>query len=47
MKKIKKENCETNLLAQWDIAVFHGGPSGLLHRTPDEALEKLSLFMKG
>ena len=45
-EKIKKENCETQFINQWDIAVFHGGPSGLLHRTPDQALEKLSILMR-
>ena len=41
-----KQNCKTQFINQWDIAVFRGGPSGLLHRTPDEALEKLSILMR-
>ena len=45
-EKIVKENCKTQLINQWNIAIFRGGPSGLLHRTPDEALEKLSILMR-
>ncbi|MEM7621529.1 MAG: DUF1826 domain-containing protein [Pseudomonadota bacterium] len=30
----------------WDIAVFRGGPEGVLHRTPDAALNQPSLLMR-
>lgn len=30
----------------WDIAVFRGGPEGLLHRTPDTALNGPSILMR-
>ena len=30
----------------WDIAIFHGGPNGLLHRTPDSALNGPSLLLR-
>jgi hypothetical protein len=30
----------------WDIAVFRGGPEGLLHRTPDTALNGASILMR-
>ena len=45
-EQIVKQNCKTQFVNQWDIAVFHGGPSGLLHRTPDESLDKLSILMR-
>lgn len=33
-------------VSDWDIAVFRGGPDGVLHRTPDEALTHPSIIMR-
>ena len=30
----------------WDVAVFRGGTKGLLHRTPDDALNGPSIMMR-
>lgn len=30
----------------WDIAVFRGGPKGLLHRTPNAAKNGPSIMMR-
>ena len=31
---------------EWDIAIFKGGSEGLLHRTPDSALNKNSILLR-
>ena len=33
-------------MGEWDIAIFRGGASGLLHRTPDDALNGHSILMR-
>lgn len=33
-------------MSTWDIAIFRGGPKGLLHRTPDSALNGASILMR-
>ena len=30
----------------WDVAVFRGGKDGLLHRTPDDALNTPSILLR-
>ncbi len=30
----------------WDISIFRGGKNGLLHRTPDAALNEPSLLLR-
>ena len=30
---------------KWDIAVFRGGKNGILHRTPDSALQNQSSIL--
>ena len=45
-EKIVKENSESQFIDQWNVAVFRGGPHGLLHRTPDEALKTPSILMR-
>lgn len=43
--KIIKDVSARQYMNQWDIAVFRGGLEGLLHRTPDEVLEKPSSIL--
>ena len=45
-EKIVKNKAELKFLKPWDIAVFRGGPDGLLHRTPDAALNNPSILMR-
>lgn len=44
--KIVKDPAARQFLSPWDIAIFRGGPNGLLHRTPDAALSAPSLLMR-
>ena len=37
-EKIIKDPSALQFINQWDVAVFRGGPEGVLHRTPDAAL---------
>ena len=30
----------------WDVAIFRGGKNGLLHRTPDIALDSPSILLR-
>lgn len=45
-KNILKDKSLRQFMDQWDIAVFRGGPKGLLHRTPDDALDYPSILMR-
>ena len=49
--KIIKKNAKKKFINSWDIAIFKGkkygiNENGILHRTPDEALGKLSILMR-
>ncbi len=44
--KIVKDCSAIQFINQWDVAVFRGGPKGLLHRTPDAALNGPSILMR-
>ena len=45
-EKIIKDYSALRYINQWDVAVFRGGPKGVLHRTPDAALNGSSVLMK-
>ena len=45
-EKIIKDISKKQFIGEWDIALFKGGPEGLLHRTPDSALNKNSILMR-
>ena len=45
-EKIIKDPAARKYIGQWDVAIFRGGQSGLLHRTPDEALNGPSILMR-
>lgn len=45
-EKIIKDISARRFLNPWDVAVLRGGPDGLLHRTPDDALDTPSMFMR-
>ena len=45
-EKIIKDPSALQFINQWDVAVFRGGPEGVLHRTPDAALNGSSILMK-
>ena len=45
-EKIVLDSSAIKFMDLWDIAVFRGGAKGLLHRTPDEALNNSSVFMR-
>ena len=44
--KILTTNNAREFLNAWDIAIFRGGPDGLLHRTPDAALNTPSILLR-
>ena len=44
--KILTNNTARKFLNAWDIAIFRGGPDGLLHRTPDAALNTPSILLR-
>ena len=44
--KILTSNNARKFLNTWDIAIFRGGPDGLLHRTPDAALNTPSILLR-
>lgn len=44
--KIIKDPSAIRFIDIWDVAVFRGGDKGLLHRTPDAALDKPSILMR-
>ena len=43
---ILKDPSARQFVRLWDIAVFRGGPKGVLHRTPDSALNGPSILMR-
>ena len=45
-EKIIKDPAARQYIGQWDVAIFRGGQHGLLHRTPDEALNGPSVLMR-
>ena len=45
-EKIIKDPSAIRFLNTWDVAVFRGGPKGLLHRTPDAALNGPSILLR-
>ena len=45
-EKILKDPSAIRFLNTWDVAVFRGGPKGLLHRTPDAALNGPSILLR-
>ena len=45
-EKIIKDSAARQHIGQWDVAIFRGGQYGLLHRTPDEALNGPSVLMR-
>lgn len=45
-EKILTDPSAVRFLSTWDVAVFRGGPKGLLHRTPDAALNGPSILMR-
>ena len=45
-EKIIKDPSACQFMNTWDVAIFRGGPKGLLHRTPDAALDGSSVLMR-
>lgn len=45
-EKILKDPSAVRFINAWDVAVFRGGTHGVLHRTPDAALEGPSILMR-
>ena len=46
-KEILKSKSAVEYINKWDIAIFRGGENGILHRTPDSALDcKSSILMR-
>lgn len=45
-EEICKDETRINFIQNGDVAIFRGGEGGLLHRTPDEALNHSSVFMR-
>ena len=46
-EKIVRDKSKLMHLSDWDISIFRGGKSGILHRTPNSALEgKSSVLMR-
>ena len=45
-ENIIKNNSAKKFIREWDVAIFKGGPNGLLHRTPDVALNGPSILMR-
>ncbi len=44
--EIVKDPSAIRFMKAWDVAVFRGGPKGLLHRTPNDAIHKPSILMR-
>eukprot|EP01006_Ploeotia_vitrea_P062204 TRINITY_DN8071_c0_g1_i1.p1 TRINITY_DN8071_c0_g1~~TRINITY_DN8071_c0_g1_i1.p1 ORF type:complete len:333 (+),score=-1.15 TRINITY_DN8071_c0_g1_i1:45-1001(+) len=44
--KILKDKSAVQNIPQWDVAVFRGGPEGVIHRTPDQASRRDTLLMR-
>ena len=45
-EKIVRDCSKIQHINTWNIAIFRGGSSGLLHRTPDSALKNPSILMR-
>ena len=45
-EKIVRDLSARKFMSEWDISIFRGGASGLLHRTPDDALNGHSILMR-
>lgn len=45
-KLILKDPSALRFVDGWDVAIFRGGSKGLLHRTPDAALNGTSILMR-
>lgn len=45
-EKILKDPVAIRFVNVWDVAVFRGGAKGVLHRTPDAALQGSSILMR-
>ena len=45
-ENIVKDQSAKRFIGQWDVAIFRGGSNGLLHRTPDCALQANSILMR-
>ena len=45
-EEIIKDPSARQFMNTWDIAIFRGGPKGLLHRSPDAALNDPSILMR-
>ena len=45
-EKIVRDYSARQFMSEWDISIFRGGLSGLLHRTPDDALKGHSILMR-
>lgn len=45
-ENIAKDHAARQFMGEWDISIFRGGASGLLHRTPDDALNGSSILMR-
>ena len=45
-EKIVTDYSKIQHINTWNIAIFRGGSSGLLHRTPDSALKNPSILMR-
>jgi hypothetical protein len=43
---IVKDKSALRHVRQWDVAVFRGFREGILHRTPDEALNGPSILLR-
>ena len=43
--KIIKDKYALQFLNNWDVSIFRGGQKGILHRTPDSALNKKSSIL--
>lgn len=44
--EIIKDPSARRFMNPWDVSIFRGGPKGLLHRTPDSALQNPSILMR-
>ncbi len=45
-KNIIRNKNDINFIDEWSIAIFKGGSDGILHRTPDTALNGPSILMR-
>ena len=45
-EKIVRDKSAIKFMKAWDVAVFCGGKDGLLHRTPDDALNGSSILLR-